>query len=114
MEFTALEMWIIRTAIAQSQPQGVADMMARGKLLDMMEFSDGEKGMIGWRVLTTENGSEVPQFEPAAIIARALTEKQTQRLRAILCEMAPLFRVQVHAHLRSALVKLGWAPMEDE
>ena len=108
MEFTALEVWIVRTAIAQSAAGSVAEMMARGRLLEMMEFTDEEKAAIGW------TGGDAPLFDSAATITRPLTEKQAAKLRGILCEMIPAFRIQIHAHVESALRKLGWSPAEDE
>lgn len=115
MQFTALECWIIRTAIANSAAATVGDLMARGRLLEMMEFSDGEKEAIGWRVTVAADGSESPTFDAEAVVVRDLSGRQVARLRAILVEMAPTFRVQVYKQIESALTKLGWVPTgEDE
>ena len=104
----------MRTAIANSAAASVGELVARGKLLDAMEFTDDEREAIGWRLAKTENGDEVPLFRADAVIARNLSEKQVARLRAIVIEMVPTFRVQVHDHVLSALGKLGWAPTEDD
>lgn len=114
MQFTALEAWIIRTAIANSAAQTVGDLMARGRLLEMMEFTDAERAAIGWRVTVAADGSESPTFGAEAVVERNLSDRQVARLRAILVEMAPTFRVQVYKQIESALLKLGWVPTGDD
>jgi hypothetical protein len=116
MEFTAMELFVMHTAIGNTVGANMADMMRRGRLLDLLEFTDEDKAAIGWREVTLDNGAEVALFDNTVILERILTGRQAEQMRAILASPDAVATVKARAHktYEAALRKLGWVPMEDE
>jgi len=112
MEFRALEVWLVYTAVASSRAQNVGDYSRRAKLADLLEFSEAELRALGWQMGRQADGHEMPLFDVDATITRELSEKQKRLAVSIVSEMIGVFPMVSRRYLLSAMHKLGWTEEE--
>ena len=115
MELEAQELfWLYRSFGLAGAGINLADAEHRFKIRSLLEFTAEEKEAIEYREIARPDGTWSFQFQSRGILAREFTERQIQKMGAVVGEVVPLLKGDDYVSLRRGLVKIGWRPPEEE
>ena len=110
IEFTAMELWQVRSLLGSSTGVNIADQEHRLKLFQLLDFTAEEREAISYEEILLPNGQMTIKFNGLTRLSRGLTAKQRQKLRDVVLQNAHAIEVARWPLIREGLIKLGWIP----